>query len=113
MIKKLFAILFLSALCLSFSTAANAEIAIDDEGNYVNVDKFVPSRGVKVKHSQLAEMMENGTRKAMNRNSSKQQAQQEEEEKYNRFAEKPSEFEKYKQQNKNRNYVTFGGYRLF
>ncbi len=110
--KKLFALLILSALYLGFSAGVNAEIAIDDDGNYVNVDKFVPSRGVKVKHSQLAEMMENGTRKAMNRNSSNQQVQQEEE-KYNRFAEKPSELEKYKQQNKNRNYVTFGGYRLF
>ena len=86
---------------------ANAEVIIDKEGNYVNVDKFVPSRGVKVKHSQLAEMMENSTRNAMNKNNNQ------EVEKHNIYEAKESEYQKYKRYTKNKQYTTVNGYRLF
>ncbi len=96
----LFSFLFLN-MC------ANAEIIIDKEGNYVNADKFVPSRGVKVKHSQLAEMMENSTRNAMNKNNNQ------EVETPNIYGKKESEYQKYKRYTKNKHYTTINGYRIF
>ena len=48
-------------------TAADATYVYENkDGEYsTDVDKFIPQSGVKIKTSKLANMMENGTRNAM------------------------------------------------
>ena len=103
---KIISFVILLSLFTAFNISAKAEIQIDKEGNYVNVDKFVPSRGVKVKNSQLAQMMEDSTRKAMNK-------EEREIEEPNMYDKKESEYQKYKRYTKNKQYTTVNGYRLF
>ncbi len=102
-ISKLLLILI---FCIGITV--NADVGIDEEGNYtVDVDKYIPSKGVKVKNSRLADMMENGTRKAMNKN------KQTDEITSSRSNKTSGEYSKYKESKRNKQYVTIGGYRLF
>ena len=66
--KKL---LLLTVIIAISVLSANATYVYENKnGEYAtDVDKFVPQSGVKVKTSKLADMMENGTRNAMDGNS--------------------------------------------
>ena len=71
--KNIFILTILSVLALSL-TASAAYVYENDEGDYkADVDKFIPQKGIKVKNSKLADMMENSTRNAMEGNKSVKQ----------------------------------------
>ena len=78
--KKLLSVLF-SVMILGVATlpASAYSIYVEDKENQhygPNVDKFQPSTGVKVKPSGLAQMMENSTRKATQKNKNYTQQKQ-------------------------------------
>ncbi len=65
--KKL--LLFLIIAFLTVLSANATYVYENKNGEYsTDVDKFIPQSGVKVKTSKLADMMENGTRNAMEGN---------------------------------------------
>ena len=64
---KFQSIFFTLVLVCLISLSAQGAIYYDDGTNDDNpdIDKFVPTHGVKIKESKLAGMMENATRNAM------------------------------------------------
>ncbi len=85
--KKILSLaLLLGLLVTSFSQAYARNLYVEDtenQNNNPNADKFVPTSGVKIKPSPLAQMMENATKNAMNKNNNNSQNQQNEQKKNN------------------------------
>lgn len=78
--KKTISLLFSILILMVATLPANAySIYVEDKENQhygPNVDKFQPSTGVKIKPSGLAQMMENSTRKATQKNKNYTKPQQ-------------------------------------
>ena len=78
--KKLLIIISMITISISQVYAYNLYVEdTENQNNNQNVDKFVPTSGVKIKPSPLAQMMENATKNATQKTNNNQNKQNQQE----------------------------------